>query len=65
MQGPPQAPPIPQASADSWEDHLRQHVRMTMTVQALDRRLRALQEDGTGPVVRHYLYARPPEAAGQ
>jgi MFS family permease len=45
--------------ADSWGDHLRQHGRMTMTDQELDRHLRALQEDGTGPVVQHYVYARP------
>jgi quinol monooxygenase YgiN len=45
--------------ADSWEDHLRQHERMTMADRALDRQLRALQEAATGPVVQHYLYARP------
>jgi MFS family permease len=43
--------------ADSWEDHLRQHERMTVSDQALDRRLRSLQEDGSEPVIRHYLYA--------
>ena len=46
--------------ADSWEDHLRQHERMTVSDQELDRRLRSLQDDGSGPVVSHYLYAAPP-----
>jgi MFS family permease len=45
--------------ANTWQDHLRQHARMTMADQALDRRLRALQEDTAGPLVHHYLYARP------
>jgi MFS family permease len=46
--------------ASSWEDHLRQHERMTVSDQALDRRLRSLQENGSGPVVSHYVYAAPP-----
>jgi MFS family permease len=50
--------------ADSWEDHLRQHERMTMSDQALDRRLRSLQGDGSGPVVHHYVYAPPPARSG-
>jgi hypothetical protein len=33
---------------------------MTVSDQALDRRLRSLQEDGPGPVVSHYIYARRP-----
>jgi len=50
--------------ASSWEDHLRQHERMTVSDQALDRRLRSLQEDGPGPVVSHYGYAPPPAPSG-
>ncbi|MDQ6899944.1 MAG: MFS transporter [Candidatus Dormibacteraeota bacterium] len=50
--------------ASSWEDHLRQHERMTVSDQALDRRLRSLQEDGRGPVVSHYVYASPPAPSG-
>jgi MFS family permease len=50
--------------ASSWEDHLRQHERMTISDQALDRRLRSLQEDGSGPVVSHYVYASPPARSG-
>jgi len=30
---------------------------MTMADLTLDRQVRALQEDATGPVVHHYLYA--------
>jgi TolB protein len=45
--------------ASTWEDHLRQHERMTVSDQALDRRLRSLQEDEAGPVVSHYVYASP------
>jgi MFS family permease len=50
--------------ADTWEDHLRQHERMTVSDQALDRRLRSLQDDGAGPVVRHYVYAAPAPHGG-
>ncbi len=46
--------------ASSWEDHLRQHERMTVSDQALDRRLRSLQEDESGPVISHFVYAAPP-----
>jgi len=46
--------------ASTWEDHLRQHERMTVSDQALDRRLRSLQEDEAGPVVSHYVYASLP-----
>jgi hypothetical protein len=51
--------------ASSWEDHLRQHERMTVSDQALDRRLRSLQEDGSGPVVSHYVYAAPRARSGR
>jgi hypothetical protein len=37
---------------------------MTVSDQALDRRLRSLQEDGRGPVVSHYVYASPPAPSG-
>jgi hypothetical protein len=46
--------------AESWEDHLRQHERMTVSDRALDQRLRSLLEDEAGPVVHHLLYAAPP-----
>lgn len=51
--------------AESWEDHLRQHERMTVSDLALDQRLRSLQEDRSGPAVRHHVYAAPPSRPGR
>jgi hypothetical protein len=38
---------------------------MTVSDRALDQRLRSLQEDGSEPVVRHYVYAAPGRASGR
>ncbi len=37
---------------------------MTVSDQELDRRLRSLQEDRSGPVVSHHVYAAPPSRTG-
>ncbi len=41
----------------SWQDHLRQHERVTEAERQLQAEIRALMVEGTSPVVRHHLPA--------
>jgi MFS family permease/quinol monooxygenase YgiN len=44
----------------SWEEHMRQHERVTIADRALEQRALALQRPGTKPVVSHFIASRAP-----
>jgi hypothetical protein len=45
---------------ESWNEHVRQHERVTRSVQEVEAAARALHVGPEGPVVRHFLHAEPP-----
>jgi hypothetical protein len=44
----------------SWDEHMRQHERVTIADRALEQRALALQRPGTAPVVSHFIASRSP-----
>lgn len=43
--------------SESWAEHMRQHERVTVTDQLVEKRLRAFHQGEAPPAVKHYLYA--------
>jgi hypothetical protein len=46
---------------ESWNEHVRQHERVTRSDQEVEAAARALHVGPEGPVVRHFLHAEPSE----